>query len=140
MAPRKSTTPKKAPMPELKEEDAKPSAADSDDAEYDGDESSEDEKDEELVRRNCAELCRQINTGITCTRPTPVINHNTIALCLSSSFHSVSAGKSSIETGYCLRLEFESQLLHNLRHCLCFTIDRIQKGYSVSKHHVEQGP
>jgi hypothetical protein len=35
-------------MPELKEEVAEPSAADSDDAEYDGDESSEDEKDEEL--------------------------------------------------------------------------------------------
>lgn len=54
-------------MPELKEEVAEPSAADSDDAEYDGDESSEDEKDEELVRRNCAELC----TGITIYTPHP---------------------------------------------------------------------
>jgi hypothetical protein len=67
MAPRKSTTPKKTPMPELKEE----AAADSDDAEYDGDESSEDEKDEELVRRIFAELCRQISTVITIYTPHP---------------------------------------------------------------------
>ncbi|GAQ87457.1 hypothetical protein KFL_003540100 [Klebsormidium nitens] len=47
MGPRKSTTPKKLPMPEPLEEDKQPPAGESDE-EYDGDESSEEEKEEEL--------------------------------------------------------------------------------------------
>lgn len=49
MGPRKSTTPKKLPMPEPVEEGREPPGVETDE-EYDGDESSEEEKEEELVR------------------------------------------------------------------------------------------